>query len=68
MWTSVVLLMQLFAAPPVASSPAVVAERMLEAADKHAAGRLISVLEGGYDLDALASSVRVHLRALTGAG
>ncbi len=43
-------------------------ERMLEAADKHAAGRLISVLEGGYDLDALASSVSVHLRALTGAG
>ena len=42
-------------------------ERMLEAADKHAAGRLISVLEGGYDLDALASSVSAHLRTLTGA-
>jgi len=41
-------------------------ERMLEAADKHAGGRLISVLEGGYDLDALASSVSVHLQAMAG--
>ena len=28
------------------------------------AGRVVSVLEGGYDLDALASGVRVHLDAL----
>jgi acetoin utilization deacetylase AcuC-like enzyme len=39
-------------------------ERMLEMADKHCAGRLVSVLEGGYNLDALASSIAVHLRAL----
>jgi acetoin utilization deacetylase AcuC-like enzyme len=29
---------------------------MLEIADKHAAGRLVSVLEGGYDLAGLASA------------
>lgn len=33
-------------------------------ADRHAAGRVVSVLEGGYDLDALAESVEVHVRAL----
>ncbi|ETW99713.1 MAG: hypothetical protein ETSY1_14020 [Candidatus Entotheonella factor] len=35
-------------------------------AEQHAAGRLVSVLEGGYDLDALARSVEAHLRVLTG--
>ena len=39
-------------------------ERLLEAADKHANGLLISVLEGGYDLDALSHSVGQHLRVL----
>ncbi len=33
-------------------------------ADRHAAGHVISVLEGGYNLDALAGSVEAHLRAL----
>jgi acetoin utilization deacetylase AcuC-like enzyme len=33
-------------------------------AARHAAGRLVSVLEGGYDLDALAASVAVHLTTL----
>ena len=41
-------------------------ERMLEAADQHANGRLISVLEGGYALDALAASVSSHLQFLAG--
>ena len=31
----------------------------------HAAGRIVSVLEGGYHLDALARSVESHLSALT---
>jgi acetoin utilization deacetylase AcuC-like enzyme len=31
-------------------------------------GRLVSVLEGGYDLDALAASVAVHVRRLMRAG
>ncbi len=33
-------------------------------ADAHCRGRLVSVLEGGYDLAALAASVESHLRAL----
>ena len=44
-----------------------VTETLLEAAAKHSGGRLISVLEGGYDLDALASSTAVHVRTLMGA-
>ena len=40
--------------------------RLVEAADKHCAGRLISMLEGGYNVDALALCVDVHLRALSG--
>jgi acetoin utilization deacetylase AcuC-like enzyme len=35
-------------------------------ADRHAAGRLVSMLEGGYDLDALAASTEAHVRALLG--
>ena len=35
-----------------------------ETADKHAKGRLVSVLEGGYDLDGLAASVEAHVLAL----
>jgi acetoin utilization deacetylase AcuC-like enzyme len=37
---------------------------MLEIADKHAGGRLVSVLEGGYDLDGLASAATAHVQAL----
>ena len=33
-------------------------------ADEHCRGRLVSVLEGGYELDALAASVETHLRVL----
>ena len=35
-----------------------------DAADRHAEGRIVSVLEGGYDLDALARCVAVHLAGL----
>jgi acetoin utilization deacetylase AcuC-like enzyme len=35
-----------------------------EVAATHAAGRLVSCLEGGYDLDALAESVQAHLEVL----
>ena len=38
--------------------------RLMEIADKHADGRVVSVLEGGYDLSALASSAGVHIQAL----
>jgi len=37
---------------------------LLEVARAHARGRVISVLEGGYDLHALTKSVIAHLRAL----
>jgi acetoin utilization deacetylase AcuC-like enzyme len=37
---------------------------MLEIADKHAGGRVISVLEGGYSLTGLAAAVRAHVEAL----
>lgn len=39
-------------------------DRLLEAADRHSGGRVVSLLEGGYDLDALANSVAAHLRCL----
>jgi acetoin utilization deacetylase AcuC-like enzyme len=37
---------------------------MLEIADKHAKGRVVSVLEGGYNLDGLTKGVNAHVRAL----
>jgi acetoin utilization deacetylase AcuC-like enzyme len=37
---------------------------MLEIAAKHAGGRLVSVLEGGYNLSGLASSATAHVKAL----
>ena len=39
---------------------------LLDAAEKTAHGRLISVLEGGYNLSGLASAANAHIRALTG--
>ena len=33
-------------------------------ADEHAQGRVVSTLEGGYDLDALAASTAAHVRTL----
>jgi acetoin utilization deacetylase AcuC-like enzyme len=38
----------------------------LEAADKYAGGRLVSVLEGGYSLTGLASAATAHVKTLTG--
>lgn len=37
---------------------------MLEIADKHADGKLVSVLEGGYSLSGLASGATAHVKAL----
>jgi acetoin utilization deacetylase AcuC-like enzyme len=44
-----------------------ITERLLEAAAKHTGGKLVSTLEGGYDLDALASSTAVHVETLMSA-
>ena len=41
-----------------------VTARLAEAAGRHAQGRLVSVLEGGYDLKALAGSAAAHVCAL----
>jgi acetoin utilization deacetylase AcuC-like enzyme len=38
--------------------------RLMDLADRHAKGRLVSVLEGGYDLRALAQSAAAHVLAL----
>jgi acetoin utilization deacetylase AcuC-like enzyme len=38
--------------------------KIMAAADASAQGRVVSVLEGGYDLDALASSAAAHVAAL----
>jgi len=37
---------------------------LMGAADAHAEGRVVSVLEGGYDLQGLAASVAIHVQAL----
>lgn len=39
-------------------------ERIKTVADRHAQGRIVSCLEGGYNLDALARSVEAHVRVL----
>ena len=44
-----------------------VSERLCGIADEVCGGRLVATLEGGYDLDALAASVAVHVRALMAA-
>ena len=41
-----------------------ITEQLVALADKHCGGKIVSVLEGGYDLDALAASTAVHVRAL----
>lgn len=38
--------------------------RICDIADAHAAGRVVSTLEGGYDLDALAASIAAHAGVL----
>ena len=39
-------------------------QKIMEVADQCAGGRVVSLLEGGYDLEALASSVAAHVTAL----
>jgi acetoin utilization deacetylase AcuC-like enzyme len=41
-----------------------ITERIKEVARRHAKGRIVSCLEGGYDLSSLARSVEAHLRVL----
>jgi acetoin utilization deacetylase AcuC-like enzyme len=41
-----------------------VTRKLMEAADRHAGGRIVSLLEGGYDLEGLANSAAAHVTAL----
>jgi acetoin utilization deacetylase AcuC-like enzyme len=41
-----------------------ITRRIKDVADRHAQGRIVSCLEGGYNLGALARSVAAHLRVL----
>jgi acetoin utilization deacetylase AcuC-like enzyme len=43
-------------------------ERIADVAKRHANGRIVSMLEGGYDLTALAKSVAVHVKTLMDVG
>jgi acetoin utilization deacetylase AcuC-like enzyme len=40
---------------------------VMEIADKYASGRIVSLLEGGYDLEGLSASVAAHVAALMAA-
>jgi acetoin utilization deacetylase AcuC-like enzyme len=44
-----------------------VTRKLMDAADASAEGRIVSVLEGGYDLQGLKESVAAHVTALMGA-
>jgi acetoin utilization deacetylase AcuC-like enzyme len=44
-----------------------VTRKLMDVADSSAGGRLVSVLEGGYDLQGLQESVAAHVTALMGA-
>ena len=41
-----------------------ITDRIRDVARRHARGRIVSMLEGGYNLDALARSVEAHIRVL----
>ncbi|MEP9376811.1 histone deacetylase family protein [Aquabacter sp. CN5-332] len=41
-----------------------ITKRLMEIADKKSGGRVVSVLEGGYDLEGLATSAAAHVTAL----
>jgi acetoin utilization deacetylase AcuC-like enzyme len=43
-----------------------VTKKLIEVADESAQGRIVSVLEGGYDLEGLSRSVAAHVTALMG--
>ena len=41
-----------------------ITRRIVEAAGRHSGGRVLSLLEGGYDMEGLAASVTEHVLAL----
>jgi acetoin utilization deacetylase AcuC-like enzyme len=45
-----------------------ITQQLMDVAGRHAKGRIVSCLEGGYALSALARSVVAHLRVLSDVG
>jgi acetoin utilization deacetylase AcuC-like enzyme len=43
-----------------------ITQKLMHVAGRHSQGRIVSCLEGGYHLDALARSVAAHVRVLAG--
>jgi acetoin utilization deacetylase AcuC-like enzyme len=43
-------------------------QRLKEVADRHSQGRIVSMLEGGYNLSALGRSAVAHVKALSAEG
>jgi acetoin utilization deacetylase AcuC-like enzyme len=43
-----------------------ITEKLRNIANKHCSGRIVSTLEGGYNLSALGRSVAAHIDALIG--
>ena len=43
-----------------------ITQRLMDVAERHCQGRIVSCLEGGYALSSLARSVTVHVRTLAG--
>jgi acetoin utilization deacetylase AcuC-like enzyme len=43
-----------------------VTQQIKDVAEKYARGRIVSALEGGYELHALGRSVAAHIKALSG--
>ncbi|MGH9422331.1 MAG: histone deacetylase family protein, partial [Thermoanaerobaculia bacterium] len=41
-----------------------ITRRIVESAERHSGGRVLSLLEGGYDMEGLAASVAEHVLAL----
>jgi acetoin utilization deacetylase AcuC-like enzyme len=41
-----------------------ITQQIMAVADRHAAGRIVSMLEGGYDLSSLGRSVAAHVKTL----
>ena len=43
-----------------------ITEQVMEVAARHAESRIVSVLEGGYDLSSLGRSVAAHIKTMAG--
>ena len=43
-----------------------ITRRIVECAERHCDGRVLSLLEGGYDMEGLAAGVAEHLNAMNG--